>query len=451
MAPSLILINPWIYDFAAYDMWSKPLGLLTVASMLRRKGFDVRLIDCMDIHDPDLASHPGIKPQVRRAYGTGKFPRERIPVPAPLSRFKRPFHRYGLPPDLVEKNLKRIPGPAAVLVTSTMTYWYPAVKDLISLIRKVHPGVPVILGGIYATLCLEHAASVCGADLVVPGRDPNHVTKALSTFGIEAPGSGSPVDHPYPAFDMLRKIDYICLLTTRGCPFSCRYCASSFLQPGFTASDPLEVAEEIQYWHNHHSVEDFAFYDDALLVNSQAHIEAVLEDILRRNLKVRFHTPNALHAAAVTKPLAHLMRRAGFKTIRLGLETSDFSFRANLDSKMQSGDIERAAACFADAGFHPRELGAYILAGLPGQTPSSVKETIILAGRLGFMPFIAEYSPLPHTALWEQAVACAGEEIRTEPLLQNNTILPCWEEHRAAMPRLKQLVKEVRNSLRENV
>jgi radical SAM superfamily enzyme YgiQ (UPF0313 family) len=404
----------------------------------------------MDIHDPGLASHPGVKPPVRRAYGTGKFPHERIPVPAPLSRFNRPYHRYGLPPDLVEKNLKRIPAPAAVLVTSMMTYWYPAVKDLIRLVRKIHPGVPVILGGIYATLCPEHASSVCGADLVVTGNDPNDVTKALSRFGIEAPGAVALADHPYPAFDMLRKIDYICLLTTRGCPFSCRYCASSFLQPRFIASDPQGVVEEIQYWHDHHSVKDFAFYDDALLVNSTVHIEPLLEEILRRNLNVRFHTPNALHAAAVTKPLARLMRRAGFRTIRIGLETSDFSFRANLDNKMQSGDIERAAACFADAGFPPHELGAYILAGLPGQTPSSVKETIVLAGRLGFMPFLAEYSPLPHTALWEEAVACAGDELREEPLLQNNTILSCWEAHRGEMPRLRQLVKEVRASLRKN-
>jgi hypothetical protein len=31
----LILINPWIYDFAAYDLWSKPLGLLYLAGYLR--------------------------------------------------------------------------------------------------------------------------------------------------------------------------------------------------------------------------------------------------------------------------------------------------------------------------------------------------------------------------------------------------------------------------------
>jgi hypothetical protein len=45
--PNIILINPWIYDFAAYDLWSKPLGLLYIASYLKKLGFNVQLIDCL--------------------------------------------------------------------------------------------------------------------------------------------------------------------------------------------------------------------------------------------------------------------------------------------------------------------------------------------------------------------------------------------------------------------
>ncbi|MFQ5628541.1 MAG: hypothetical protein ACE5I1_07255 [bacterium] len=31
--PTFLLVNPWITDFAAYDFWSKPLGLLYIASV----------------------------------------------------------------------------------------------------------------------------------------------------------------------------------------------------------------------------------------------------------------------------------------------------------------------------------------------------------------------------------------------------------------------------------
>ena len=49
----ILCINPWIYDFAAYNTWIEPLGLLTVAGVLRAAGHEVALIDCLDRHHPD--------------------------------------------------------------------------------------------------------------------------------------------------------------------------------------------------------------------------------------------------------------------------------------------------------------------------------------------------------------------------------------------------------------
>lgn len=46
----ILLINPWIYDFAAYDLWMKPLGLLYIAGFLEESGYDVSLINWMDRH-----------------------------------------------------------------------------------------------------------------------------------------------------------------------------------------------------------------------------------------------------------------------------------------------------------------------------------------------------------------------------------------------------------------
>ncbi len=70
-------------------------------------------------------------------------------------------------------------------------------------------------------------------------------------------------------------------------------------------------------------IRDVAFYDDALLVNSERHLEPILEGRLALGMKVRFHTPNGLHAGEISAGLARLMRRAGFATIRLSLETVD--------------------------------------------------------------------------------------------------------------------------------
>ncbi len=38
MRPSVLLVNPRIYDFAAYDLWVRPLDLVATASALRPRG-----------------------------------------------------------------------------------------------------------------------------------------------------------------------------------------------------------------------------------------------------------------------------------------------------------------------------------------------------------------------------------------------------------------------------
>ena len=43
----ILLVNPWIYDFSAYDFGIKPVGLLRIGEFLRRKGAKVDLVDCL--------------------------------------------------------------------------------------------------------------------------------------------------------------------------------------------------------------------------------------------------------------------------------------------------------------------------------------------------------------------------------------------------------------------
>jgi len=450
MKPSLILINPWIYDFAAYDLWSKPLGLLYLAGYLRSFGYKIHLIDCLDIHHPDMLSDPSRKPPKRRAFGTGKFWRQQIPKPLCLEHVPRPYSRYGLFPTIFVEELRKCREPAAILVTSLMTYWYPGVQEVVRLAKEVHPGVPVILGGTYATLCREHALKHTGADYVLTDRDPSSLLKVLESHGF--PASQAPHDLkgiPYTAFDLFRQVDYVCLQTSTGCPYRCPYCASHFLCPDFTRRNTEEILDEILYWHRDFGVRDFAFYDDALLVASESHLGVVLEALVKLEKNLRFHTPNAVHVSEMDRDLAKLMRKAGFMTIRLGLETSDYTLHRELGNKVKEGEFDRSVRNLLSAGFLHQEIGAYVLTGLPGQSVHSVMETIEFVGLTGAIPFISEYSPIPHTGLWEKAVRTSQYDIASEPLFHNNVLLPCWEERdRKELSRLKKKVLEIREKYR---
>ena len=90
-APFVLLINPWITDFAAYDLWTKPMGLLLLASLLREGGCGVALIDCLDRRDPFTNFHPETMPGRDKKFGTGKYPRMRLPKPRPYNDFPRYF------------------------------------------------------------------------------------------------------------------------------------------------------------------------------------------------------------------------------------------------------------------------------------------------------------------------------------------------------------------------
>lgn len=447
MAPTLILINPWIYDFAAYDLWSKPMGLLYIAGYLRGCGFKIHLIDCLDVHHPEMTEAPPL----RRPYGTGKYWRKRVSKPTPLKHVSRPYSRYGIGRQLFITALREVQDPAAILVTSLMTYWYPGVREVISAAKKIHPGVPLILGGLYARLCRGHALRFSGADHVFSEggvQGPELLLKSLGQWGISPPLPErlSNMDHmPYPAFDLLTRLDYVCLITSTGCPYRCRYCACPILNPDLSFRDPFQTLEEIGYWHREHGVRDFAFYDDALLFQWETRIGILLEHLIKLDMNIRFHTPNALHVREITPELAKLLYHSGFRTIRLGLETSEMGTERELDRKVSKGEFEKAVSHLLKAGYRGNDIGAYILIGLPGQSVQRVIKTIKFVGRAGAMPYLAEYSPIPQTPLWEEAVKHSSYDISAEPLFHNNTLLPCWDDaRRERLPELKARVLEMR-------
>ena len=380
--PRALLINPWVHDFAAYDFWAKPLGLFVLAGLLRKAGWEVAVIDCLDRFHPR-------KPQsnVNRRYGRGPFLKTPIEKPAALSDVKRHYSRYGIQPEWLEADLANIDPPDLVLVTSLMTYWYPGVQETISIVRKHWPEQPIALGGIYASLCSDHARAHSGADKVITGPGEKAVLElAAGISGDKSISNFDPRDldsYPYPAFDLQHKINYVPILTSRGCPFSCAYCASHLLEPRRLARSIDSIIEEIRHWHKDFAVSDFVLYDDAFLADASRHAIPLLERIAGEKLEIRFHTPNAVHIRGITVDTSRLMYEAGFKTLRLGLETTDFEDRKSLDRKVTEVEFQKAANALISAGFNRDQIGAYLLAGLPGQKFESIAtsiETVKMAG-----------------------------------------------------------------------
>jgi radical SAM superfamily enzyme YgiQ (UPF0313 family) len=442
-APHILLVNPWIHDFAAYDFWAKPMGLLVIAGLLRHHGIRISYIDCLDRFHPNA---PRSDPSTR--HGRGPYLKTRIAKPSGLNDVNRHYSRYGILPSWLADDLSRLDTPDLVLVTSLMTYWYPGVQETIEHIRSVFTKTPIVLGGIYARLCHDHAQRHAGADHIAVGPAETHLFSLVRQFtGYSSSPAFDPANldsYPYPALDLQTRINYAPLLTSRGCPFNCAYCASHLLEPRRMLRSSESVVDEIVYWNKKYDIRDFILYDDAFLVDAENHAIPVLERIINTGLKVRFHTPNAVHIRGITTKSARLMLRAGFHTLRLGLETVEFEHRQSIDQKVSEEDFTRATNCLKEAGFKRRQVGAYLLAGLPDQSLESIMSSIHIVKENGITPVIAYYTPIPQTKLWPRALAASRYDLEADPLFTNNAILPCrkdpfsWEN----ISRIKELAAD---------
>jgi hypothetical protein len=422
--PKILIVNPWIDDFAAYDFWVKPIGLLSIGGVLRESGCEVRLLDCMDRHHPGLSGPGGIPRQKTLPDGTGHFHKEILPRPEMLRMVPRRYGQYGMPVEFVRKELSALPEPDCILVTSGMTYWYTGVVRMISLLKRRFPGVPVLLGGIYATLCETHARNLSGADRVIPGEGE---VKALDAVGsitglsVDTSRFLDPDDFPDNPYDLYPKLRSAALLTSRGCPFHCPFCASSLLHTGFRRRSPSRVVREIELLHRARGVVDFAFYDDALLFRKESHFLPMLEALAEKSMPIRLHAPNGIHPAWLDSTTAGLMRRTGFQTVRLSYETSNRARQESMGGKVTDDALVRSVRLLRESGFDAARLGAYVIMGLPDQSLDEVADSLAFVFSLDIRISLASFSPIPGTPSYADAVKAGILGFDSDPLLTNNS------------------------------
>jgi len=406
-----LLINPWIYDFKAYDFFLKPLGLLYLASYLREHNFEIFFIDCLDRNHPLILKNFKIK---KDEYGRGKFPYAFIEKPEIYKNVKRRYKCYGMPKEIFLEILEGIKEPDYIFITSVMTYWYLGTFEIIKLLKERYKA-KIILGGIYPTLYYEHAQKYANADLVIKGRAEEELYKYIDNLKKK-----DFFDLPYPAYDLYFHLDYVCILTSLGCLYHCSYCAVNYLTKGFRFRKAEEVLKEIKYYYEKLKVKNIVFYDDALLLNPE--FKKLLKLIIEEKLDLNFHTPNGLHPRYVDEESSYLMKKANFKSIYLSLETIDEEWQEKLGNKVKTEEFLKAYNNLIDAGFLPEEIEVYLLIGLPNQDLAAIKRSIQFLLPLKVKIHLAEYSPIPFTQMGNSF------SFLTEPLLTNNAIFPCLKE-----------------------
>jgi radical SAM superfamily enzyme YgiQ (UPF0313 family) len=218
------------------------------------------------------------------------------------------------------------------------------------------------------------------------------------------------------------------LITSRGCPFHCTFCDQAVTGRRWRPRSPAHVLDELR----HLEATGFRYvniYDDNFTVDRRR-VEAICEGILRQ--KIRLDWKCEARVDGVDREMLKLMARAGCRTIAYGLETAN---QVGMDALRKDSTVEEARQALRWTRKAGIETMAYVLFGIPGETPADARRTLEFceAEGVSYVQF-STLSAVPGTALFDQAQAegwITGADVRgpfDDDLSRATIIAPGWTE-----------------------
>ncbi len=435
MNKKALIINPWVTDFKLYDEWMHPVGLYFLISLLQHNKWDTHYINSLE-RNPNLKS---------KKYNTGTFPDTEILKPSIFQNINRKYKRYGITKNHLNTKLNKAPRPDIIFLGTYMTYWANGVIETFNAIRKVFPKTPVVVGGIAASLIPDILKNS------LP--DATIYTNQLSNTINQIPQLQNICFSEWnPSFiEALKLQDHHFhgpILTSLGCPFHCSYCASTHLQNKFLLRPQKIIINEIKYLTDNYNITDFAFYDDALFYQPEKNFLPLADKLNKLNNKIRLHAPNGLHIRWLNNKVLNAMHSCGFHTLRFGYETSIEKFKKETNYKTNRKQLAEKITLSISAGFQPKDVGIYVMAGLAGQVLEDVLDELAFVASLGVMVKPVFLSPVPHTPLFNY-YANIYPQLKTNHHFHNDTFfvtqLPGWSYE--AVEEVKVKAREFNNVL----
>ena len=333
--------------------------------------------------------------------------------------------------DLAEK-IKRASPDLTGITAATFTYL--DVLRTAEIARGACPSSKIILGGVHPFLYPAETLRQKNVDIILSGEAERSLPTALKLWagkGFDAlrsqriPGlflkghndeefaPAPPIEDldstPLPAWELSPLRLYRSLITplhpvtimitSRGCPFRCRYCALSVTGKKWRAHSAARVVEEMKVCRSL-GIRYILFYDEIFTLK-----EDRVFDICDRIRKEEINLPWMARGTAetVNEKMFRAMRDAGCETVTFGVESGSERVLENLGRKHS---VEK----MIEAGRAARKTGlqtiAYFMIGSPGETDRDIEQSRKLAGRLNpDMIHAAIFMPYPGSAIYQDALS----------------------------------------------
>lgn len=296
-------------------------------------------------------------------------------------------------------------GISAVGITC-LSAFYNEVVELSKMLKA--EGKKVFIGGIHPTFMPKQTLIDTGADYVSLGEGEISLKKLLDAnfdgTGIQGiynlenlpdkPIKGEKVENlddlPMPDWGQISPKSYPraphgavtknypigIIITTRGCPYGCKFCASpNFYDRKIRFRSPKNVVDEIEYLVKNYGVKEIHFEDDNFTLK-RSHAYEVCKMIVDRKIKITFTCPNGIRADKVDKELLLMMKKAGCYCFAYGIESANPQILKNINKDEDIETIKKSIDIAADCGI---DCVGFFIFGLPGETKQSIEQSINFA------------------------------------------------------------------------
>lgn len=402
----ILLIDPPFYRFMGYYNRYFPLGLSYLAAVLQKGGHEVLIYDADCNVNPtkmDFSRLEDSYPLYLKSLGDDKHPVWR--------EFKGVIAEFQ---------------PELIGITVWTTFAASAFK-LASICKQYDRNLPVAMGGPHISIRYDEVAAICpDVDFLVRGEGEKTLLELSNMLlknktgnigslpgisyrkngGIVHNPPGEFIQHldaiPLPARDLLLNKDSYnsedmgLLMTSRGCPYNCSYCATGIWERKVRYRSIDNVIEEIKFVADKYGTRQFTFKDDSFTLNKKRVLQ-LCDRLIRENHKVNWDCNTRVDL--VDEELLTKMKAAGCNGIKVGIEVGSERVLKMINKKITIDQCRKAATLFRKVGIL---WTGYFMMGLPSETKEDIYQTLKFMKELKpDFASISVYEPFPGTDLFE--------------------------------------------------
>ena len=398
----VLLINPPFYRLMNSHYNGLSLGLSYIAAVLSEAKHEVR------IYNADQ--------QNRKNYAKLKE------IFDSYNNYKEILSDLNHPLWLEIKDVIKDYSPDIVGITM-MTGTYKSAENIGRIAKEVNEKIVVVVGGTHPTILPEETIKNKYFDYIIRGEGEysfldlvNNVKKEniagltyINEKGIIINNSNREFikninSLPFPSRDLYindnKYIDFGYIITGRGCPFKCTFCASNEIWKGHVRfRTPENVIEEIKYVYNKYDTRFFYFVDDTLTLNKKK-TKKICNLIIENNLKIKWICTTRVDT--IDEELLCLMKEAGCIRIKLGIESGSERILKLINKNITKKQIRDSVSLIKKVGI---DISAYLMIGFPTETNEEVQETLDFARELNPTYYsLSILAPYPGTKIYNDII-----------------------------------------------